>query len=182
MSDNNNDEGCNSRENDSQSSDSDNGAARISHEIIPPWRVPGEGNTEFQSLFTPSSFCIFRRSNDIDDILPAQVSAPAVVPFSYARTAILEDGVLPCLINGHLCQMRYVPPQEIDCDDCTTDPYHDDDCRCSCHHPDVVIDGCWGFGTCEAGCGPPDCMCPCHFLFPWERFFDSDEDEDEDEG
>jgi hypothetical protein len=24
-------------------------------------------------------------------------------------------------------------------------------------------------------------MCPCHFLFPWERFFESDENEDEHE-
>ena len=171
--------GRESHESSSPLSDSDNAAARISHENIPPWQVPGEGVTDFQSLFAPSSFCILRRSNGIDDNLPANVSAPAVVPFSYVRTAILEDGVLPCVINGHLCQMRHVPPHI--CDDCTTDPYHDDDCRCSCHHPDVVIDGCWGFGNCEAGCGPPLCMCPCHFLFPWQRFFESDEDEDEDE-
>ncbi len=49
---------------------------------------------------------------------------------------------------------------------------------CSCHHSDVVIDGCWGFGDCKPGCRPPHCMCPCHFIFPWERFFD-DSDEGE---
>jgi len=171
----------NSHESNSQSSDSDNAAARISDEIIPPWRVPGgEGVPDLQRLFNPSSFCILRRSNGIDDILPANVSAPAVVRFSCVRTALLEEGVLPCVINGHLCQIRHIPAHN--CDDCTTDPYHDaDDCRCSCHHPDVVIDGCWGFGNCEAGCGPPHCMCPCHFVFPWENFFDSDEDDDNDE-
>jgi len=85
------------------------------------------------------------------------------------------------VINGNLCQLRQVPPQEGGCDFCATNPYHEDECRCACHHPDVVIDGCWGLGNCEAGCGPPQCMCPCHFVFPWEQFFDSDENEDEDE-
>jgi hypothetical protein len=182
MSDNDNDEG-----NNSQSTDSDNAAARISDEVIPPWQVPGEGTTDLQSLFAPSSFSVFRaRSNDIGDNFPANVSAPAIVTFSYLRTAILEDGVLACVINGNLCQMRHVLPQEGGCNECATDPHHEDECRCSCHHSDVVIDGCWGLGDCEPGCGPPHCMCPCHFLFPWERFFDDsnddDEDEDEDEG
>jgi hypothetical protein len=177
MSDNDNDEG-----NNSQSTDSDNAVARISDEVIPPWQVPGEGITDLQSLFAPSSFSILRaRSNGIDENLPANVSAPVVVPFSYVRTAVLEDGVVPCVINGHLCQLRQVPPQEGGCDYCATNPCHEDECKCSCHHPDVVIDGCWGIGNCEAGCGPPQCMCPCHFLFPWEQFFDSDENEDEDE-
>jgi hypothetical protein len=176
MSDTDNDEG-----HDSQSSDSASASARITHETIPPWRVPGEGVTNYQRLFSPSSFCILRRSNNIDDNLPEYVSAPGIVPFSYVRTAILEDGVLPCVINGNLCQMRHVPPQVDGCNHCATNPYHEDECRCSCHYPDVVIDGCWGLGNCEAGCGPPQCMCPCHFLFPWERFFESDENEDEHE-
>jgi len=176
MGDNDNDEGH------SQSSDSDNAAARIAHENIPPWRAPGsEGVNDLQRLFSPSSFCILRRSDNIDDNLPEYVSAPRIVPFSYVRTAVLEDGVVPCVINGNLCQLRQVPPQEGGCDFCATNPYHEEECRCACHHPDVVIDGCWGLGNCEAGCGPPQCMCPCHFVFPWEQFFDSDENEDEDE-